>query len=168
MAFDFAAGIINITAFNIVGNASAESMLDINKKRNLDYYMIIVLVISWLRFFSYFLVIRKVSKLTITLFSMLKEVLPFMIILTCYSVCTTTIFATLFRDVVTDDAKDYKTLFTTFRSVFDYFIGNYVSKDMGNFNTSHSVLYMVHVFISNIFLMNLIVAILTTVYNIMV
>ncbi len=168
MAFDVVAGIINITAFNIVGNARPESILDVDKKRGLDYYMILVLIVSWLRFFSYFLVVRIISKLTITLFSMLKEVLPFMIILACYSVLTTTMFATLFRDVETEDADNYKELFHTFVQLFDYFIGNYVSKDMANFNTSHSILYMVHVFISNIFLMNFIVAILTTVYTIMV
>lgn len=39
---------------------------------------------------------------------------------------------------------------------------------MKNYNTSHSVLYMSHVIISNIFLMNYLIAILTTVYEIMI
>lgn len=98
---------------------------------------------------------------------MLKETLSFMIILTCYLFLMTTIFATLFRDVPTEDAKPYKTLTSTFREMIDYFLANYEVKDMANFNTSHSVLVMVHVIISFVFLMNYLVAILTTVYEIM-
>lgn len=39
---------------------------------------------------------------------------------------------------------------------------------MGNYATSHSILTIIHVVISNIFLLNYLVAILTTVYEIMV
>ena len=67
--------------------------------------MIVVLIVSWLRFFSYFLVIRNVSKITLTLFMMLKEAMNFMLILACYFIIMTTVFATLFKDADTDDAK---------------------------------------------------------------
>jgi Ni/Fe-hydrogenase subunit HybB-like protein len=81
----------------------------------------------------------------------------------------TTVFATLFRDAVTDDAtKDYHSIFTTLRTLIDYFLANFSVKDMGNFATSHSILYIVHVTISNIFLLNFLVAILQTVYDIMI
>ena len=39
--------------------------------------------------------------------------------------------------------------------------------DMGNYNTSFSVLVIVHIIISNMFLLNFLVAILTTVFDIM-
>lgn len=130
--------------------------------------MIVVLVISWLRFFSYFLVVSAISKVTITLFSMLRETLSFMIILVCYLTLMTTIFATLFRDVNTEDALPYHSLAPTFREMTNYFTGNYEAKSMANFNTSHSVIYITHVVISFIFLMNYLVAILTTVYEIMI
>lgn len=99
---------------------------------------------------------------------MLKETLSFMVILICYLLLMTTIFATLFRDVNTDDASPYKSLSTSFREMTNYFVGNYATKSMANFNTSHSVIYMTHVIISFIFLMNYLVAILTTVYEIMI
>lgn len=99
MLFDVVAGVINLAAFNVIGNATPEQMLDVETKRIFDYYMIVVLVISWLRFFSYFLTVSAISKVTITLFSMLKETLSFLIILGCYLILMTTIFATLFRDV---------------------------------------------------------------------
>ena len=80
----------------------------------------------------------------------------------------TTIFATLFRDVPTEDAIPYKSLTSTFREMIDYFLANYAIKQMGNYTTSHSILVMIHVIISNIFLLNYLVAILTTVYEIMI
>lgn len=168
MMFDIISGVINIAAFNMVGNASVESILNIPSKRWLDYYMIIVLIVSWLRFFSYFLVINAISKVTITMFSMLRETLSFMIILSCYLILTTTIFATLFRDVDTDDAEPYMNLGGSMREMIDFFLANYDVKEMANFETSHSVLSIIHVVISNIFLMNYLIAILTTVYEIMV
>ena len=103
--FDLISGAVNIAAFNIIGNATPEKILDVDSaKRWYDYYMIIVLVISWLRFFSYFLVIKSVSKVTITLFYMLYETVSFMVILVSYLILMTTVFATMFRDVGTPDA----------------------------------------------------------------
>ncbi len=99
---------------------------------------------------------------------MIKETISFLIILSCYLILLTTIFATLFRDVETDDANAYHTLTSSFREMTTYFIGAYEGKEMANFTTSHSLLYMVHVIISNIFLKNYLIAILTTVYNIMI
>lgn len=161
MIFDLVAGTVNIAAFNLIGNSSPESMLTASSKRFYDYYMICVLIISWLRFFSYFLVINNISKVTLTLFMMLRETLYFLFVLCCYFMLMTTVFATLFRDCPTEDAQDYKTVFSTIRQLIDYFFANYQTvKDMGNYNTSHSVLVILHLVISNVFLLNFLVAIL--------
>ena len=56
----------------------------------------------------------------------------------------------------------------TLRSLIDYFLANYSVKDLGSYNTSHSVLLITHVTISNIFLLNFLVAILQTVYEAMI
>jgi hypothetical protein len=131
--------------------------------------MIVVLIISWIRFFSYFLVINTISKVTLTLFMMLKEASIFLLILGCYLVLMTTIFATLFRDASTPDADPYHSIFTTLRSLIDYFLANFPTQVyMGNYQTSFSVLYIVHVVISNMFLLNFLVAILASVYDIMI
>jgi hypothetical protein len=167
--FDLTAGVINIIAFNIVGGSSPESILNTMTKRAYDYYMILVLMISWFRFFSYFLVISHVSKITLTLFMMLRETVFFMVILGCYLMLMTTVFATLFRDTETDDAiHDYHSVFTTMRALVDYFLANFPVKDLGSYQLSHSVLYIIHVTISNIFLLNFLVAILQTVFDIMI
>jgi hypothetical protein len=92
---------------------------------------------------------------------MLKETAYFMMILGCYLILMTTVFATLFRDADTQDAlSDYHSIFTTLRALIDYFLANFSVKDMGNYKTSHSILYIVHVTVSNIFLLNFLVAIL--------
>lgn len=169
MIFDLVSGTINIAAFNIIGFTTPEKLINPDTKRFYDYYMIIALIISWLRFFSYFLVLNIISKVTLTLFMMLKEALNFLIILGLYLVLMTTIFATLFRDAPTEDAADYHSLEKTARALIDYFLANYPSsKDMGNYNTSHSILVMVHITISNLFLLNFLIAILSTIYEIMI
>jgi len=169
LIFDCLAGGVNILAFNIIGSSSAADILNVQTKRFFDYYMIVVLMISWLRFFSYFLVMSKISKITLTLFMMLKETAYFMMILICYLILMTTVFATLFRDSDSDDAVEYyHSIFTTLRALVDYFLANFPTKEIGAYNTSHSILYIIHVTISNIFLLNFLVAILQTVYDIMI
>jgi hypothetical protein len=71
LLFDIIAGVINIAAFTLIGNTTPEKMIDPGTKYFYDYYIIIVLIISWVRFFSYFLVITIIGKLTITLFRMI-------------------------------------------------------------------------------------------------
>eukprot|EP00347_Sterkiella_histriomuscorum_P009391 403341390 len=166
--FDLAAGIANIFAFNIIGNSPPEAFLDQQQKWTLDYYMNAILIISWLRYFSYFMIISPIAKVTLTLFKMLFETISFFIIAICYLCLMTTIFIMLFKDAGTEDAYGYRNLLSTMREMIDYFIGNYEVKYMAKYGTSHSILVIVHVVISHIFLMNFLVAILTQVYEIMI
>lgn len=126
--------------------------------------MILVLIVSWVRFFSYFLVINIIAKLTITLLKMLADTLNFIIIVVCYFMLATTIFTTLFRNANTDAGDDFKSLSSTFLALFSLSTGNYNPVDMGNYNTSYNILYILHIIISSIFLMNYLIAILQTVY----
>lgn len=63
--------------------------------------------------------------------------------------------------------EQYNSLSHTYRTLFDALIGAYVYTDNEAFLMSNSLLTMIHVFISNIFLLNYLVAILATVYEIM-
>lgn len=58
--------------------------------------MIAVLIFSWIRFFAYFLVIGKISKLIMTLLRMLIDALSFIFIFSCYLLIAMTVFTTLF------------------------------------------------------------------------
>jgi len=61
----------------------------------------------------------------------------------------------------------YGQLSMSYRTLFDALIGAYVYTDNEAFILSNSILTMVHVFISNVFMLNYLVAILSTVYEIM-
>jgi hypothetical protein len=54
---DLVSTIMNLMCFNVIGNVRVEQMEDVTQKRVLDYYVICVTIVSWLRFFSYFFLI---------------------------------------------------------------------------------------------------------------
>ena len=124
--------------------------------------MILVLCVSWLRFFVYFLVVRNVSKLILTLIAMIGDTVSFMFIVCCFILIMASIFTTLYQD--TNPSK-YGGLALTVRTLFDAAIGQYDFSGMQGRDISHSVLLIFHVFCSNILLMNYLVAILSTTYE---
>lgn len=63
--------------------------------------------------------------------------------------------------------EKYGSLSRTYRTLFDALMGAYEYTDNEAFKMSNSILTMIHVFISNIFMLNYLVAILATVYEIM-
>jgi len=62
---------------------------------------------------------------------------------------------------------EYGSLSLSYRTLFNAFIGSYGYSKNWSFLMSNSVLTMIHVFVSNIFMLNYLVAILATVYEIM-
>ena len=161
---DILCSFFNIVCFNVIGKTSPEQILTPSRKENLDYYVIAVVIVSWLRFFGYFLVIRQISRLILTLLRMLYDTLGFIFILCCYMVLAATIFTTLFQSTL---PEYYGELSLSLRTLFDAFIGYYVYTEQSNYEMSNSICTMIHVFISNIFLLNYLVAILATVYDYM-
>lgn len=130
----------------------------------MDYYVICVTLVSWMRFFSFFLVIRIISKLLHTLIRMLKDTIGFMFIICCYLIVMATVFTTLFSIV---ESELYGNFTSSIRTLFDAFLGSYVYVTDPSFKMSFSILMMSHVFISNVFLLNYLVALLSTVYEMM-
>jgi fucose 4-O-acetylase-like acetyltransferase len=124
--------------------------------------MILVLCVSWLRFFVYFLVVRNISKLILTLLAMIGDTLSFMFIVSCFILIMASVFTTLYQDT---NPEKYGGLALTVRTLFDATIGQYDYNNMEGRDISHSVLLMFHVFITNIILMNYLVAILSTTYE---
>lgn len=58
--------------------------------------MIAVLIISWLRFFIYFLIVREISKMLLTIYEMLTDTLSFIFIVVCYLLIVGSVFTTLY------------------------------------------------------------------------
>ena len=93
---DILGAILNLICFNFIGNVTKEQIKSSISKQTLDYYVIVVVVLSWLRFFSYFLVVRPISLLLNTLIKMLLNMVSFIFIITCFMLISGSIFTTLF------------------------------------------------------------------------
>ena len=65
-------------------------------KDAVDYFMIFVLCICWLRFFTYFLMIRQLSKLLLVLVSMILDTINFMFIVVCFILIISSLMTTLY------------------------------------------------------------------------
>eukprot|EP00347_Sterkiella_histriomuscorum_P022855 403336899 len=155
-------GTMNIAGFIIVISASAVQLNDPVFKNNLDYIMIFVLVLSWIRFFIYFLVVRDISKMLLTIWEMLADTLSFIFIVICYFVVVASVFTTLYQDTNPDKfgglAISARTLYDSAMAVYDY-------KGMGSKEISFSLIQIVHIFLANILLMNFLIAILSFTYE---
>ncbi len=121
--------------------------------------MILVLVVSWLRFFMYFLLIKPISQVLLTLYEMLSDTLSFILVLICYFLLVSSVFTTLFQDV---HPEKYGGFVVSARSLFDSAMAVYDYKGMGEGGEeAYSVLQIVHIFFSNILLFNFLIAILS-------
>ena len=82
-----------------------------------------IIVIAWCRYFSYFMIVSPIAKVTLTLYKMLYETVSFFVILCSYLFIAATIFNLLFQNAPTEDAHDYTNIFASTRSMIDFFIG---------------------------------------------
>jgi hypothetical protein len=64
------------------------------KKDFVDYMVAAVLTLAFSKFFALFIVVPSVSKMLLTLFTMLVDVVPFLFIMLCYIALATQLFST--------------------------------------------------------------------------
>jgi hypothetical protein len=91
-------GFLNVFAIYLINTIDPGTYIIAKNKDMIDYYMIAVLCISWLRFFSYFLVVRNISKLLLTLIEMIADTVSFLFIVCCFILIMASIFTTLYQD----------------------------------------------------------------------
>lgn len=164
----------NLVCFNVIGEITPEQIQDPAQKQVLDYYVIVVVIVGWLRFFSYFLIIKFISKLLMTLARMLTDTLSFLFITVCYMLVSSTVFMMLFQSASQEavaagqeEVINLDSYLWSMRSMFDAMMGNYTFEVPENYIVSFSILMCVHVFCAAIFLLNYLIAILATVYEMM-
>jgi hypothetical protein len=80
----------------LINQVDPAVFLNPKMKDLIDYFMLLVLTVSWLRFFSYYLVVRSISKLLLTLIEMIGDTLSFLFIVSCFILIMSSIFATLY------------------------------------------------------------------------
>lgn len=93
---DTVSAILNILAVFVIQYVPPSTYLISSRKDFVDYFMIFVLCMSWLRFFTYFLVVRPISKLLLILVAMIIDTLSFMFIVACFILIMASIFTTLY------------------------------------------------------------------------
>ena len=146
----------------LILNIPSEKYLDDKIKDYLDYYMLLVLVVSWARFFLYFLLEKEISKLLLTLVEMVGDTLSFLLLIFCYILVQASIFTTLYQDQL---STNYGSLILSFRTLYDAGLAVYSFKGMENQEVIHSLLLVLHVFLTNVLLLNYLIAILSTTYE---
>jgi hypothetical protein len=95
---------------------------------------------------------------------MISDAVSFILIVSSYLLLMATIFTTLFQSSMPDK---YLNISASLRTLYDSMLGSYDYTDDSDYLISNSILTMIHVFLSNIFLLNFLVAILSTVYEVM-
>lgn len=93
---DTASALLNIIAVVLIQEINPATFLFPKRKDLVDYFMLLVLCVSWLRFFSYFLVVRSISKLLLTLIEMIGDTLSFLFLVSCFILIMSSVFATLY------------------------------------------------------------------------
>lgn len=161
---DILAAVSNFTILLLNNYLTPESIRDTEQKRISDYQQIVVMVITWFRFFGLFLLIPKVSKLLLTLLRMVMDTISFTFIIVCFTLIMATAFTIRFAEA---DPDFYGNILLSMRSLFDLMVTNWFYRDLGNYNRAHNVFVIFHVMITNVFLLNYLIALLSTVYNIM-
>ena len=156
--------LVNMSALNVVSNLQPQSFMTVEDKTSIDYYMIAVVVFSWIRFFMMFLLNKHISPLLAVVGKMIKSTTSFMLIVCCFLVISASIFMTLYMDLA---PEKFGTFPRSFRTMFDAMLGTYDYAGMDSREISYSILLLGHLFLSTILLLNYLIAILSTVYEVM-
>ncbi len=121
---DAICAIMNLACFNVIGSISPSVILDPSQKKTIDYYVIFVVLLSWLRFFSYFLVVKPISKLLMITKSIIMNTMSFNFIVLAFIFLIMSVYLAFFQVI---DIECYN-LFTTFRTMFDGMIAVFYTK----------------------------------------
>ena len=71
---DIVFALTSLGVFNYITTHDYTDLIDEKKKNTLDWYVTIVVMLIWSRFFLFFLVVPSVSKMLLTLIAMLYDV----------------------------------------------------------------------------------------------
>ena len=156
--------VVCVFCFTITGTITPQDIMDETRKQTFDYYVVVVLIMAWIRFFAFFLVIKSISRILMTLIQMLIDTISFGIILVCYLLLMATVFTTLFQGPAQDE---YGSLSISLRTLFDVLLANYDDVTLSSRGDLHTYLRMFHLVIANIFLLNYLIAILSSAYEYM-
>mmetsp|Transcript_46451 Transcript_46451/g.61529 ORF Transcript_46451/g.61529 Transcript_46451/m.61529 type:complete len:315 (-) Transcript_46451:371-1315(-) len=159
---DTLSALITLIGFPIIANMTPESLVEKDSKDLIDMLMLTMIFLQWQRFYQFFLMISELSKMILTFISMIIDTIAFMFIVISYLIVSAAIFTTVYQDVNTGLYGDFK---VSLRSMFDGLMGSYGYKGFGDKEMAHMMMLWMHIFISNILLLNYLIAILSQSYS---
>ena len=138
--------------------------------RSLKYFIALVVSINWIRAVIFFYCLRGTSSLLVTLVLMIKSTLNFLIIISGYLLITTTLFYFIFYSTEDSNAdpRNFNTFTLTLNFLFDAMVSNFNHPNFSlnnDYDIINRVLLIIHIFISNVLLLNYLVAVLMVVFN---
>ena len=153
---DAVSAIMNLVCFNVIGGITPEVIMDPKRKKTIDYYVIFVVLLSWTRFFSYFLVVKPISKLLMITYRIVMNTMSFNLIVIAFMLLVMSVDMTFFQDI---DIEFYE-LFTSFRTMFDGMIAVFYYGKQPRRGNLFEAMVVLEVSITNILLANFLVTIL--------
>lgn len=158
---DFANALSNTICFGMFATLSADGILDPLTKEAYNWIQVFAVLVSWGRFISFFLVIQSISILIMTAIQMVIKAMTFIALTISYIIVMIPFFQILFQE----DTIVYVDFIVTARTLFDSMLGNYGFNVTGADENFHAIIIIFHILISNIYLLNYLIAILSTVYE---
>jgi hypothetical protein len=102
--------------------SNPDTMMDTKKKFRMNAMVAFLLVLVLCRFFILQLVVPNVSKMLLTLVSMLRDVKAFAFLMLCYIIITVQIFSTGYQDTI---PEFFGKVFETVKTNFNSLLGGY-------------------------------------------
>lgn len=96
-----------------------------------------------------------------TIVEMIKSATSFLLILSFYLIVMSYIMICLFQE----SSIVYSNIFNAMRTMFDAMLGMYEYEIQPDYQQVHEVFMIFHIYIAYIFMLNLLIAILSTVYD---
>lgn len=126
--------------------------------------IIVTILLSWLKLFTLFLLLPNISKLVLTTIEMVKSTLAFGFIILCFFIISGTVFSIKFREI---DEENYGTILIAMRRLLDYMVTNGFENEVDHtkYFYIHTALFVIFVLITNMFFLNTLIALITSVYK---
>lgn len=163
---DLFCALTNIICLSLIYTISKEDVIDTTSKIKYNIFMLMTVFATWSRIIGIALVVPNFSELIMTIYVMLGSATTFLMIVGYYLIMMSIIAMAVFQESV----EKYMSFFYILRAMFDAMMGAYDYSVVPEFQKkedkfTHTVFLFIHIYIANIFMLNYLVAILSTVYS---
>ena len=160
---DILNAVVNICVFITLITIEPKSWLDPKYASTITSLFVVMLIVSWTRFLLFMTLIKKFSILLITMIKMVQDSKTFFALMGMMMFVFMVYFMTLFQEV----SIHYNNPLMTFRTMFDAMLGNFshYSNKTNDSYWEHYFAIILYVVISHVFLLNYLIAIMSTTYE---